>query len=392
MDSSKALSIVESWESELESHRAALVAAASAGGASVDAPVCDEVILSDKSYTAEAARIIADFMNRPGPGGAPSVASGVTRLDASDMIASRMEDEGLEVLTTLCDAFRRSGLREVNLSDNAMGSKGVSACRSVLGRQRGTLECLRLCNNGLSSESMGEVADILTGDAKDEYENDDKDNDNSTTICSRLRIIHFYNNMSGDGGCRAFARILSGCTSALTDIRFSGTRAGREGSLLVASALDSLGESVRNLTKLDLADNSFGPEGGRLLFRSLSRCRNLSHLDLRDCVLEDGGLKQICHALWSADLPVVHLDVSGNEITAKGAGALGDFVKEAVSLRVLCAEENEMTSRGIAALARSLGRGGERVWSRCSWGAMSAAPSGRERCWRPTAVRRECPT
>jgi Leucine Rich repeat len=58
----------------------------------------------------------------------------------------------------------------------------------------------------------------------------------------------------------------------LTDLRFSGTRAGREGSVAVAKALsESPAAAAGNFTSLDLADNTFGSEGGALLASMLSK-------------------------------------------------------------------------------------------------------------------------
>merc|ERR1740124_406820 len=116
-----------------------------------------------------------------------------------------------------------------------MGSKGIKACASVLSGQYSSLKRLSLCNNGLSEDAMNEVAEILSGGAAGE------ENANfGSSMCERLEKIHFFNNMSGNGGCRAFAQILSKCTHQLTDLRFSGTRAGREGSLLISNALENL--------------------------------------------------------------------------------------------------------------------------------------------------------
>ena len=111
-------------------------------------------------------------------------------MDLSDSIAGRMTEEGLRVLKTICDAFVESKLIDVNLSDNAIGQQGIGACRTALSKK--SLERLALCNNGLSRETMRQVADILT--------NDDDDDDGTGCIASNMTKIHFYNNMSGEDG------------------------------------------------------------------------------------------------------------------------------------------------------------------------------------------------
>ena len=345
---SRANDIVDQWRKDV------LSASKSNDGAKV---ICNKIILTNKSYTAEAARIIASFLTAKEDTQINQfcqlpLASTVESADLSDIIASRMEDEGLEVLQTICNAFKESNLKEVDLSDNAMGSKGISACSSALSGQSSSLECLSLCNNGLSELSMNEVADILCG-GSDDGENAMSGGD---IICHRLKKIHFYNNMSGNGGCRAFARIISKCTDKLEDIRFSGTRAGREGSLFISSSLDNLGTKIINLKYLDLADNSFGLEGGSILAKALRRCVNLVCLNLRDCVLEDDATGSVCRALWSADAPLEQLDLSGNEITKKGAKSIAELLEESQeTMKVLHCEENELTSKGVAYIAGALG-------------------------------------
>lgn len=344
VDEKRANEIIDYWNKEL----------AAASDESKEVVTCERVVLSNKSYTAKAAKIIHLFLTAEDTSMdyKQPLASTVKIVDLSDIIASRMEAEGLEVLQTICDAFKNASLEEVDLSDNAMGSKGVTACSSVLSGQSSSLERLLLCNNGLSEASMNEVADILCGGT------DDGENAMSggETICERLTKIHFYNNMSGNGGCRAFARIISKCSDKLEDIRFSGTRAGREGSLFISSSLENLGDRIINVRNLDLADNSFGLDGGSTLAKALRRCINLTTLNLRDCVLEDDATGLVCRALWTADAPIEKLDLSGNEVSRKGAKAIAELLEDCQStLKVLHCEENEMTSKGVAYIAGSFG-------------------------------------
>ena len=105
----------------------------------------------------------------------------------------------------------------------------------------------------------------------------------------KLETLHFYNNMSGDDGCVAWARIISRCSS-LVDVRFSGTRASRVGSLAASKALSG-NASLGGVRRLDLADNTFGGEGGIRLCEAIGRMQELESVDLRDCSMEDEGIK-----------------------------------------------------------------------------------------------------
>ena len=178
IDDAKATELIASWKEQLQEE-------ISSGDNSI---LCDKIVLDGKSYTPAAAKIIASFLTSTDDY-KPSIASGVKVAILSDIIASQMEAEALVVLETISDAFKESRLEEVDLSDNAMGTKGVDACKTVLSGPSviDTLQRLKLCNNGLSQYTMDEVSLLLTeGD--------------SSCIAKNLTQIHFYNNMSDDDG------------------------------------------------------------------------------------------------------------------------------------------------------------------------------------------------
>ena len=315
-----------------------------------DSPVlCHKIDLSGKSYTPPAAKIIATFLTST-EHFQPCIASGIKTANLNDIIASQPEKEALEVLTTISDAFKESRLEEVDLSDNAMGSKGVTACKTVLSGEAvvDTLKHLKLCNNGLSQYTMDEVADLLTeGESK--------------CIAKNLKTIHFFNNMSDDEGCESFRKIIS-CAENLTDVRFSGTRAKAKGSPHITSGLNELAKEgkLKNIVRLDLADNSFG-DCYEDLANALRSCTNLEYLDIHDCCLGDDGIIAVCEALIQAKAPLKFLSLSGNDIgeesfeggksVAKLIGTINDTI---VSFN---ASENELKSPGIRSIARAFKSG-----------------------------------
>ena len=149
-------------------------------------------------------------------------------------------------------------------------------------------------------------------------------------------------------------RILDKCTK-LTDLRFASTRAGRAGSDMIASAFDaSLAEGNNlGLVKLDLCDNNFNNRASyEALFRSLGRLNSLQYLDLRECDLEDDGVKKVCHALFECDSALDHFNLSGNGIEKRGAKHVAEYIKDCGGkLKVLRMEDNEMTSKGAEYIA-----------------------------------------
>lgn len=295
--------------------------------------------LSNKSYDEEAATVIAEALSRM---------ESVTEADLSDMIAGRHEDMALRVLSIICDSLKGKQLKLIDVSDNAMGEKGINACRSILEGQE-NLASLKMCNDGLSASAMECMKDILlkTLDI----------NNSAIPTPTRLTTLHFFNNMSGDGGAKALAAILPLCP-LLTDLRFSGTRAGREGSEAVAKSLASLntGEKCVNFVSLDLADNSFGSQGGKNLAKLLANQPNLTYLSLRDGSLEDRGARAVLKSLSSSGCPnLVHLDMAANDMTKRCDPGVSDALKVLPHLEFLSFEENDSFGNvGAKAVASAL--------------------------------------
>jgi hypothetical protein len=193
VDYDKAVELVKVWNEQLLEHRAKARAALADDDDTAAAHahpliVCDRIRLSGKGYTAGAARVIASFIQEPlFDDGSPSLAQGIIVADLSDVMASLLTEEGLDVIRILCDAFADSKLIEVNLSDNAIGEQAIGSCETVLTKK--SLERLFLCNAGLSTETMARVADILT-----------RDEGGSGCVAHNLTTLHFAQNMIGDEG------------------------------------------------------------------------------------------------------------------------------------------------------------------------------------------------
>eukprot|EP00557_Chaetoceros_sp_GSL56_P009338 CAMPEP_0176500660 /NCGR_PEP_ID=MMETSP0200_2-20121128/13701_1 /TAXON_ID=947934 /ORGANISM="Chaetoceros sp., Strain GSL56" /LENGTH=1341 /DNA_ID=CAMNT_0017899405 /DNA_START=60 /DNA_END=4085 /DNA_ORIENTATION=- len=334
VDECEAFEITETWKALLESKRAEIINFTGNDELPKHVLLCRKVSLSGKSYTPAAAKHIAEFISS---GTSPSLSSQITELDLSDIIASQSEDDGLSTMKVLSDAFRESNLSIVDLSDNAMGNKGISSCISVLSLS--SLECLQLCNNGLSGSSMDLIADILI----------------ESDACSHLKKLHFFHNMSGDESCSAFARLLGKCSGKLIDIRFSGIRAKKKGSLVVAQALVGLLRRGKgNIQRIDLGDNSFGIEGAKILSCFFESCYHLKYLDLRDCLIETEGIVYICNSLQKCCGQLEYLDLSGNDLRKDAAITIAAVLRRSSALKIFRAQENELCSKGIIRIVQSL--------------------------------------
>ena len=263
--------------------------------------------LNGKSYNHDAAQAIASFLVSDG------VRNRVKIANLSDIIAGRLKEEGFPVLKTICDALEGNSLEEVDLSDNAMGLRGLENCRAVL---RGhPLKSLKLCNNGLSAEAMEILASDLTEGGH-------------ACVAKHLKTIRVHNNMCGPEGCGPFSNIISQAND-LEDVDFSETR-GQEGSPLISSALCGLATEgkLTNLVRLHLDGNTFSNCYVDLA-NAFPSCTKLEDLDLNDCSLGDKGTIAICEALIQAKAPLKFLSLVSNGIgeeSSEGARSIGRLV------------------------------------------------------------------
>jgi len=107
------------------------------------------VDLFNKSYKLKAAQVIMGYLKYN------NLQANVVMANLSDIIASRIEEKGLAVLKNVCDmvTLQCPLLESVDLLDNAMGSKGISACKAVF-MHFTKLHSVHLCNNGLDDHTM----------------------------------------------------------------------------------------------------------------------------------------------------------------------------------------------------------------------------------------------
>ena len=89
----------------------------------------------------------------------------------------------------------------------------------------------------------------------------------------------------------------------------------------------------------------------------LSTCSNLEYLSVKDCVLDDAGVRSVCSALIESRCPLTHLDLSGNEISQEVIKDVMVLLQNDVignSIRHLVMEDCEMMSNGVRRIARLL--------------------------------------
>lgn len=279
------------------------------------------ICFSNRSFGLEAAHVTEPILL--------SIKDQLTEVDLSDFVAGRSESEALEVMNIFSSALEGCNLRYLNLSNNALGEKGVKAFGKLLKTQN-NLEELYLINDGISEEAARAVCELIPSTEK-------------------LKVLHFHNNMTGDEGAVAIAEMVKRST-VLEDFRCSSTRVGLEGGVALAEALGS----CNHLRKLDLRDNMFGVEAGIALSRSLFAFADLTEAYLSYLNLEDEGAEALANALKECAPSLEVLDMAGNDITAKGASSLAACISAKQFLTKLNLSENELKDEGAILIAKAI--------------------------------------
>ncbi|PKA52884.1 RAN GTPase-activating protein 1 [Apostasia shenzhenica] len=280
-----------------------------------------KICFSNRSFGVGAAHVAEPIL--------ASLKNQLVEVDISDFIAGRPEDEALEVMGIFSSALEGCVLKYLNLSDNALGEKGVRAFEALL-KSQNSLEELYLMNNGISEEAAKALCEIIPSTEK-------------------LRVLHFHNNMTGDEGAVAISEVLKRCP-LLEDFRCSSTRVDSQGGIALAKALGT----CTHVKKLDLRDNIFGVEAGIALSETLMKLEGITELYLSYLNLEDKGAVAIFDALKQSVPLLEVLEISGNEITAKVAPQLAACITIKNSLKKLILSENELKDGGAVLIGKAL--------------------------------------
>ncbi|KAH9320425.1 hypothetical protein KI387_015064 [Taxus chinensis] len=287
-----------------------------------------KICFSNRSFGLEAACVAKSILM--------GVQKNLTDVDLADFIAGRPEAEALEVMSIFSSVLEGCVLRSLNLSDNALGEKGVRAFGSLLKSQK-TLEELYFINNGISVEAARAICELLPS-------------------VERLKILHFHNNMTGDDGAKALSQLLKDCI-ALEDFRCSSTRVGSQGGIALAGAL----RAGSRLKRLDLRDNMFGKSGGVALSQAISGHLGLTEAYLSYLNFRDKGTIALANSLKEGAPSLKVLEIAGNDITPKAAPALAECLAVKHLLTKFVASENELKDEGSVSICRALAEGHEHL-------------------------------
>ncbi|KAJ8766426.1 hypothetical protein K2173_022485 [Erythroxylum novogranatense] len=283
-----------------------------------------KICFSNRSFGLEAAHVADTIL--------ASIKNQLVEVDLSDFIAGRPEEEALEVMTIFSTALEGCALKSLNLSNNALGEKGVRAFQALL-KSQSCLEELYLMNDGISEEAAEAVCELIPS-------------------TENLKVLKFHNNMTGDKGGLAISEVLRH-SPLLEDFQCSSTRVGSEGGIALSEAL----KTCTHLKKLDIRDNLFGVEAGVALSKALSNYAGLTEVYLSYLNLEDDGARAIVNSLKESAPSLEVLDMAGNDITAEAAPSLAACIATKQHLIKLNLGENELKDEGAIQISKALEEG-----------------------------------
>ena len=277
---------------------------------------------STKSFGVDAAHVAAKAIR--------NVRATLKHADMSDIIAGRPEDEALKALSIISDALADAELDGLDLSDNALGEKGIRACAKAYTGQK-ALKHIAFQNVGCSVHGCAAVDELLVH-------------------CSELRSIHLLNNMSGCEGATSIANVISRCPM-LEDFKMASSRVGADGGLAIAKALASCG---KNLLSIDLHDNPLTHEVSGALAEAILAHPGIKRVNLNDTIMENTGIEKLAVSLARSAESVEHVELQLNECTPEGAAELSAALSKLKNLRHLDLSENELEDDGALEVAKGI--------------------------------------
>ena len=158
------------------------------------------------------------------------------------------------------------------------------------------------------------------------------------------RSLHAKDRGIGPRFAEAIAASLDSVYS-IRHINLADNRIGLKGCRLLANSLGG-----GNLVSLDLSGNHLGPQSSKPLIHVLRNNLNLSWLNVGANELENACVRGIVQTAVDCALPLVHLNLSKNNVSSVGAVAVGKLLPKLQKLQLLDLSWNGINGRGAQTL------------------------------------------
>ena len=158
------------------------------------------------------------------------------------------------------------------------------------------------------------------------------------------RSLHAKDRGIGPRFAEAIAASLDSGYS-IRHINLADNRIGLKGCRLLANSLGG-----GNLVSLDLSGNHLGPQSSKPLTHVLRNNLNLSWLNVGANELGNACVRGIVQTAVDCALPLVHLNLSKNNVSSVGAVAVGKLLPKLQKLQLLDLSWNGINGRGAQTL------------------------------------------
>eukprot|EP00756_Hemistasia_phaeocysticola_P006912 Hpha_TRINITY_DN14047_c0_g1::TRINITY_DN14047_c0_g1_i1::g.44167::m.44167 len=284
---------------------------------------------------------------------------------------------GEEMADAVAEALPYSKWREVGLSFNEFGDKGIVILAGVLAGSR--IETLNLFQTGITADGVIALAKVLPRSRVLELTiGGNTAGDKGGVAVARalprckVEVLQMVKSDLGDPAAKAFSEALE-AKAALRDLSLSDNRISDDGLRVLASGIrrsqlvclklrsNLLGpDGIKALSEvlpgsqileLDLSDNAIGPSGAAALAAALKDGSELCDLILNSCQISDEGITALADALPSSSLQC--LKVASNDISDDGAAYLSAVINRGSNeMTEVDLSENSISKAGTAALCR----------------------------------------
>jgi len=293
-------------------------------------PHLETLILENNTLGPQAAKVIGEALAKH-----PEFKNAIWK----DLFTGRLKTEIPQALKYLFAGIVKAGaqLRELDLSDNALGPVGVegmvdfvetSACYK--------LEVLRLNNNGLGITGGKRLAKSL-GTLFANSRINEQPWQLKTFIAGRNRLE--------TEGAGVYASLFAQLES-LQEVAMpqNGITAGG-----VAALARALGQNP-GLRVLNLNDNTFTVKGAEAMAAELSKMPRLEVINFGDCLLRTRGAVLIARALWQGHTNLRELHLDGNEMGVDGGTSVAEAVINKSRLELLNLDCNCFGEEGVSTI------------------------------------------
>jgi Ran GTPase-activating protein (RanGAP) involved in mRNA processing and transport len=253
-------------------------------------------------------------------------------LETLDLRRNAMSHDCVEGLKQV--VLKLQKLRTLNLDYNCFGKKGAHHLAEAMKFMCSPSKISKLKSEVIKCESMSNPHEVI-GD-------DDKMN--------RLGVASITLSWNGllDVGCAAICKAGMSCPS-LTSIDISGNKASSD----TGAALGNLLAKSECLVELRAEWNQFRGKGAASISAGIISSCSLTHVYL---AWNNFGDVNACAALGHAlkkNGPLLHLDLTKNQINGRGATLIAEGLAENVNLQVLILNDNPLGAVGGRLLIRA---------------------------------------